>query len=292
MARNFLLSFILTLLVAACGSNGVKLNPQYSSEAKIITAYAGIYDLRDVDQAELEKYATTQNGVMTLNVVTAAGTATGLVSPPVGFSKGGATAMSLLGALVEPTSPARKHRLLFWIPADQEAAIRRSVFADPEFVNNNKERTWLSFYLHRELFKAANSSLPAGYTVKFIYYKNKRGFEYYEPTIYDNNGTMLFVLGISMMGQNPEPAPDILGSYPALTEKHGAWLYFDTNPEDGFIHEVTPAPPFNTFTFFKQLSANLPQWAYLYITPREYVSPVPVVLHQGQELHFVKPATP
>ena len=39
----------------------------------------------------------------------------------------------------------------------------------------------------------------------------------------------------------------------------------------------------------QRLSAELPDWAFLYLAPKAGRNPVPLILNQGQPLYFIKP---
>lgn len=61
----------------------------------------------------------------------------------------------------------------------------------------------------------------------------------------------------------------------------GQWHRFEFEGIPGFDHT----------SFYKRVSANLPDWAYTYVGPESFANEydVPYVLHRGEQLFFVKP---
>lgn len=56
--------------------------------------------------------------------------------------------------------------------------------------------------------------------------------------------------------------------------------------------EKQPVPGFDHDAFYRRLSAELPEWTYVYAGPENavYSTSIPVMLHRGQELFFTVPA--
>lgn len=73
----------------------------------------------------------------------------------------------------------------------------------------------------------------------------------------------------------------LTAQYLEVGDGQGQWYRMDTQPLAGFDLQA----------FYRRLSAELPQWAYIFVGSENplYPSVVPVVLHQGKELYFSIP---
>lgn len=97
------------------------------------------------------------------------------------------------------------------------------------------------------------------------------------------------------------PAPDFLGGGPSWTwrgSEYGAsTFHYSAVDESGFLHKYHPWLP--DLEFYRAMSAELPEWVYLYLGPgtvslgpkRGFLQ-VPAVLNRGRTLAFVEPVEP
>ena len=205
-----------------------------------------------------------------------AGTATGILNPTPGLSRGLDSGLSLVGAflLSLPVAyPELSPRMLIWMPA--------RLAPTPEAARSLLQETWVA---------AVAASLP----------DHKVELREREPRHSMDLKTYLAIEGpacgdcrlFSMVtGDSDFPhvkkAPDFLGSYDSY-----AWIELGIRGNgnfSGFPWTASAMTPEDREQFFSRLSTNLPSWVYIYLPPDARVAPYPQVFHGGQQLLFIEP---
>jgi hypothetical protein len=271
------LLFVLMLTLIAAVAQGTE-NKKQESEALQVAKAAGFKHIRDTTANELQAAAIKSNTPMSSATMAAmgAGTATGILNPTPGLSRGLDSGLSLVGAflLSLPVAyPELSPRLLIWMPT--------GLAPTPEAARSLLQEKWVA---------AVAASLP----------DHKVELREREPRHSMDLKTYLAVEGpacgdcrlFSMVtGDSDIPqvkkAPGFLGSYDSY-----AWITLGIRGNgnfSGFPWTASAMTPEDREKFFLRLSGNLPPWVYIYLPPDARVAPYPQMFHQGQRLLFVEP---
>ena len=83
-----------------------------------------------------------------------------------------------------------------------------------------------------------------------------------------------------------ESTPDFLGG-----GRTWVWRYTSTGAIGDFVFSKAENQPypFDMTTFYRNLSMNLPPWAFVYVPPQSNISIIPVIYSQGEAHNFVTP---
>src|ERR1700704_5360095 len=115
--------FVLVLVLIVGDAQGADKNKHEESEALHVARAAGFRHIRDTTAKELQAAAIKSNAPMSSATIAAmgAGTATGILAPTPGLSRGLDSGLSLVGAflLSLPVAyPELSPRLLVWMPRE------------------------------------------------------------------------------------------------------------------------------------------------------------------------------
>jgi hypothetical protein len=205
-----------------------------------------------------------------------AGTATGVLAPTRGLSRGLDSGLSLAGAflLSLPVGyPELVPRMLIWMPTE--------LAPTPEAARSLLQEKWVA---------AVTASLP-NHKVELREREPRHSVDLktylaIEGTGYGDCRLFSMVTGDSDI-PHVKKAPDFLGSYESY-----AWIELDIRGNgnfSGFPWTASAMTPEDREQFFLRLSTNLPSWVYIYIPPDARVAPYPQMFHQGKQLLFVEP---
>lgn len=241
---------------------------------------AGFKDIRDVEGKVLKSFDPQTGSV--LQTAQAAGIATGIMKGTAGIPSPVEALLLFLDSSPKPR-PEDASRLIAWMPKEMAST--------PQEATAKLREIWTS---------AVAAALPDA-KVEFAHEMVER-----KPALGKNYVAHLRYISIhkppcspckissQALGDRVPPAevtaPDFLGSYPAYF-----WGGLGKQSESsfgGYPWTATDLTAPQKRDFLRLVSANLPEWAYLYLPnddKKEQIGPFPVILHRGVELQFKIP---
>lgn len=238
------------------------------SEALTLARAGGMKHLRDVSEKDLKKAlqrSTDRSDGASVGL--AIGTASGVFTPPPGISSGAATGL-LVASVLLPSGPEyeRRPRFLIWMPKTEAQDSRAAV---------DRFRDILMEAIHRAFPERSTEIVTVqGMPASAIRMRDSSGA-----------GGDLATYPIRYFPKELD-APALLGGY-------AAYVWAAVNGGFGDIAGYPMSDPTMTSTdrieFFRKLSAELPEWASIYLPPDEKFAPYPQVLKKGEVLLFVEP---
>jgi len=224
-----------------------------------------------------------------------------------GLGNMGNVAFGLLDMMTRTTLPMENTRILFWMPAELAVVDEHNKARSG---NMSREKTKLYENLNQFVMPAFEKALPPGWEhiVKKEVAKEKdlrtiwmkgidkaRGKEHktisfaYDKHYLRNEKENLDVfinLGIYRK-QKFGGAPDIL-------DLSGERMSYDEGVPLGFVvpenAELYNLPGLNILSLYQDVSVNLPDWAYIYVAPRNGLTSIPLMFHKGKLMLFMKPS--
>jgi len=308
--RRIVISCFVFLLLAACASTPIKYesNPNHS-EAWNVTQAAGIWDLRDVPYKKYReaREEAIRRGQSPDQGPGIAGTATfaalNYMSPPTGFSSGGAGAMGALAWLAAPSdSYGASSKLLVWMPKDLALTPDEAAKEIAKTISEAMEQAM------RE------TSLPKGYRYAGFETTDRMLIARIEGPECNREGKRCGFVISQPTWPIVNPAPDFIGGpgevWAWRARSHGSRkgmsqgvigvLQSKGNVSDGkdWGYVKKWYAQFPDLNFYTALSKQLPGWCYIYLAPQRWSAMVddkwillqyPIMIHKGRVLYFVEP---
>jgi hypothetical protein len=284
MSALLIISVALTSSTAYADQNTkVTATGSAGADASFATQIAHAANLNSIRDVQLVAPSTVGNdprsaASRTLDLAMAGGTASGIFSSGA-VSPGMGASLWLISALLPSQEKARVDaysRIFVWMPIEQAKGELEAVKL-----------------LKSTYFKAVQEALP-GHDIEYVKPSSKNG---------GRGGISLKITGpkcpegcIQPLFYIDEPeiavAPDIIGGYTAYV-----WRIKEGKGKSNFIPQGKNFFPIGEqqlsreerVKFYQDLSAGLPQWAFLFIAPHDKASPVPVMFNSGIANYFIKP---
>jgi hypothetical protein len=274
------LTWVVTLLlvVSSCSSNARKPGlPQHApSEALIIARAAGFAAIKDIDAQTLSSVVEAKGSK--LQAAQAAGIASGVLKPTHGIPTGLEAGLLLLDSMPKAQAEDAR-RLLVWMPKEMAsspaaaAAMLRDIWTRAVTATLPQAKVQLVDVQYEEKPLLARNSI-----------RHRRYIFIDMPACKDCRiGSQ--ALQDYMLPQEVD-APPFLGSRPAY---FWGGLHRGESSFGGYPWAAADLEPSQRLDFLLRLSANLPEWAYIYVPYDEKIAPYPQILHQGKALIFVEP---
>ena len=298
--KNLVFLIIAGALLGGCASKPYESNPKYSFALNVMKA-TGSTEIKDSESEEdatkIRDGGPTVVGTVGYGIIGALsnpGSGLGIGSVMDGLLHGGAGL-----AVANPKAPENSPHLYAWMPTEMAAT-------------QDEAHARLGDILLEALKKAlADTELPAGYVADSPRLDNPRYPKHIASSIVGEGcspsgpafcGYVIYSLKKGFKAGLVTP-PDFIG-----TEPSPHWALFDAYGVGGasFVLDKTPAARFPDLEVYQKLSANLPEWVFIYLAPQK-IWPgqramtsirttngfVPlgksVILNKGQVHLFVKP---
>jgi hypothetical protein len=303
---------LVTAFLVACASGGTtaryQYDPKQSETLNVMEAahIGGMQDLpyqkfQEAREAALKKGMSLDNGP-TLGGGAAFG-ALNYLSPPTGFSAGGAGVMGLASwLLIDTTHPGITSHIFAWMPAEEAASPEEAkmklydIFKDA-LADAIKETSWPKDYsVH--LTDSSKTTPKDGFIGEFAVVITGGDC--------DREFMRCGYRGFRTPLPRTEMAPDFLGGSNAYVWRwpveNQHWAIVPDKSKIKVTERGSTAEWYAGFPdleFYTALTRRLPKWVYVYLAPQnwshningKYVfSKYPVVINQGHVLHFIEPA--
>lgn len=203
----------------------------------------------------------------------------------------------------DPTLPLRTDlRFISWLPASQAADETAAQLKWSQTLEQAAARALPDGY-HTEPFEWVNTSADGVESTHRVLRVDgplcsdwscvlEGGFTSHENPALSSESPMRRV---------PTPAIAGHGESESFTQSKAAYMtfnqvtsqYLEVGRGAQWRMEKQPVPGFDHNEFYQRLSAELPSWAFVYAGPENpvYQTPIPVVLHEGQEHFFAVPGS-
>lgn len=244
---------------------------EQASEALTIAQASGLKKLRDLTHKDLERAQGTRKASSGKTMaVHSVSTATGASNAPSGVSTGTAAgvagALAILGSL--PVSqPERQPRFLVWLPqaeaTDSNVAREKATAAILDAVAKA---------VPNHVVELAQRSENPRVVIRIV-----------------GDGCVDCSLASWVFDNIPRElvAPQELGAYSAYV--WGGFNGRGVGTIEGYPLSSQHLTSAERLSFYRNVSANLPKWIYIYLPADERIAPYPQILQQGRSLLFVEP---
>ncbi len=258
MKKIIVLAVLMPMLLTACNTAPKKYEQQLSDKGasfalKVAKLGGCGENLKDVDESVMADASKSINEVTDSDLA---------LSSAVGLLKDGFSGFSLnfFRTLTASSGTRSQHNcVIAWMPksmaSDKKDAVRRFYgILDKSARKNMPDQDY-----------NVTSKVSLGYSVR------------YEPT---NPEIASYA---SMVTRAIETkSPDWLGSKDAYLMSEGT-SYIGRPLED-----YTKKAPFDEVEYLKAVSKDLPDWSYIYVSPRKFNKPYPMILNQGHVYYFIE----
>jgi hypothetical protein len=271
---------LIVLIVLITGATTVVGSTVVPSEALTIARAAGLKHVRDATQKDLQRASIETGAPMSpsMMAVMDAGTATGILDPTPGLSRGLDSGLALMGAflLSLPVGYAEvSPRLLIWMP--------QQLAATPEAA---------AALMRGILMRGIAETFPRAH-IEFheTQVEKTKSQSYISVDAEGCTDCRIFSLTVEN-GRLPrtQTAPAVLGSYHAYAWGGPNWKGQGDGLLSGYPLTADALRPEERVAFYQGLSRHLPEWIYVYVSPGAQLAPYPQIFHQGQQLLFIEPA--
>lgn len=277
---KFILTSIMFVLAAytAAGAQGAERASEQQSEALTVAKAAGFRKIRDVTSKDIDAAKITSSGSPVAMGTIGVATKAGAMTPAHGLSSSAAGNFALAGALLSslPVGYAESSpRVLVWMPKElaaspEEAAEKlRELFVEayraslPDAQVDLAERASGKKKSQRKKYLRISSAQCADCEVFAPLLQAERlPKEGKAPEFLDGGNAYIW-------GRPGWKGEGLFGGYP--------WTLTEFSPTDR-QHSL------------ERLSANLPDWVYIFApADAEKLAPYAQIFHQGEVLLFIQP---